>query len=138
PIMSKLILLDDEGHTYVFPDAQVTIDWESDIVDGPDRWMTRPRFPRPHSGKTVIAASTLSPSTHLSADAPEADRLAAFGFGDDMKLVRRGSPIAASDVREGDRIRIEWTHDDGAVLSREETSPLNGYVYVGGAERKVY
>ena len=139
--MAKLILIGDDDSAYIYPDAEVTIDWESDIVDGPDRWMTRPRFPRPHSGKTVLAASTLSPSTHLSADAPEADRLAAFGFGEDMKLVRRGKEIDPDDVRKGDRIRLEWTYDDGTILAREETSRRNGRPSdspILGDKRKVY
>lgn len=138
--MAKLILIGDDDSAYIYPDAEVTIDWESDIVDAP------PVFPytsstlfRRNSGKTVLAASTLSPSTHLSADAPEADRLAAFGFGEDMKLVHRGSPVDLADIRKGDRIRIEWTYDDGAVLSREETAPRNGYAYLGESEhRSIY
>lgn len=139
--MAKLILIGDDDSAYIYPDAEVTIDWESDIVDDPDRWMTRLRFPRPNSGKTVLAASTHSPSTHLSADAPEADRLAAFGFGEDMKLVRRGKEIDPDDVRKGDRIRLEWTYDDGTTLAREETVRRNGhtsYPYQSGIERRVY
>ena len=139
--MAKLILIGDDDSAYIYPDAEVTIDWESDIVDGPDRWMTRPRFPRPHSGKTVLAASTHSPSTHLSADAPEADRLKAFGFGEDMKLVRQGSRIDRADVRKGDRIRIEWTHEDGTTLAREETARYSGptpYASQSDVEQKVY
>ena len=139
--MAKLILIGDDDSAYIYPDAEVTIDWESDIVDGPDRWMTRPRFPRPNSGKTVVAASTHCPMVHLPADASEAERLAAFGFGDDMKLVRQGSRIDPDDVRKGDRIRIEWTYGDGTTLAREETVRRNGhtsYPYQSGIERRVY
>lgn len=139
--MSKLILIDDEGHTYVFPDAQVTIEWESDF-DAPSVFpYTSSTLFRRNSGRTVIAASTHSPSTHLSADAPEADRLKALGFGEDMKLVRRGKEIDPADVREGDRIRIEWTYGDGTTLAREETVRRNGhtsYPYQSGIERRVY
>ena len=139
--MAKLILIDDRGLTHVLPDVEATLDWESDIVDDdlPARWMTRPRFPRPHSGKTVLAASTRSPMTTISPDASEADRLKALGFGDDMKLVRQEKKIAPADVREGDRIRIEWTYPDGSVLSREETAPRGGYAYLGESEhRSIY
>lgn len=134
--MAKLILIGDNDSADILHDVRATIDWESDIVDDPDRWMTRPRFLRPHSGKTVVAASTHCPMVHLPADASEAERLAAFGFGDDMKLVPRGKEIAPADVLKGDRIRIEWTYPDGSVLSREETSPRNGYVYPGSAEQR--
>lgn len=139
--MAKLILIGDNGSADILHDVRATIDWESDIVDDPDRWMTRPRFPRPNSGKTVVAASTHCPMVHLSADASEAERLAAFGFGEDMKLVRQGSRIDPDDVRKGDRIRIEWTYGDGTTLAREETVRRNGhtsYPYQSGIERRVY
>ena len=139
--MAKLVLLSDNGSADILHDVRATIDWESDIVDDPDRWMTRLRFPRPNSGKTVVAASTHCPMVHLSADASEAERLAAFGFGEDMKLVRQGSRIDRADVRKGDRIRIEWTYDDGTTLAREETARYNGptpYASQSDVEQKVY
>ena len=139
--MAKLVLLSDNGSADILHDVRATIDWESDIVDDPDRWMTRPRFPRPNSGKTVVAASTHCPMVHLSADASEADRLKAFGFGEDMKLVRQGSRIDRADVRKGDRIRIEWTYDDGTILAREETARYSGptpYASQSDVEQKVY
>lgn len=139
--MAKLILIGDNDSADILHDVRATIDWESDIVDDPDRWMTRPRFLRPHSGKTVVAASTHCPMVHLPADASEAERLAAFGFGDDMKLVRRGKEIDRADVRKGDRIRIEWAYDDGTILAREETARYSGptpYASQSDVEQKVY
>lgn len=123
--MTKLIIEDDKGNTHVLPDADVTIEWETDN-DPADRWIARPLFTRPAYGKTLVAASTHSPMTTLSLDASESDRLAALGFGEDMKLVRRGKEIDPDDVRKGDRIRLEWTYDDGTILAREETSRRNG------------
>lgn len=134
--MTKLFVINDNGSAYIYPDAQVTIDWESDFDAPPVFPYTSSTLSRRNSGKTVIAASTHCPSTRLSADAPEDVRLAALGFGEDMKLVRRGKEIAVSDIRKGDRIRIEWTYSDGSVLSREETSPRDGYVYPGSANRR--
>ena len=139
--MAKLILISDNGSADILHDVRATIDWESDIVDDPDRWRTRLRFPRPNSGKTVVAASTHCPTVHLSADASEAERLAALGFGEDMKLVRQGSRIDRADVRKGDRIRIEWTYDDGTTLAREETARYSGptpYASQSDVEQKVY
>ena len=139
--MSKLIVIGDNGSAYIYPDAQVTIDWESDFDAPPVFPYTASTLFRRNSGKTVIAASTLSPSTRLSADASEAERLAAFGFGEDMKLVRQGSRIDRADVRKGDRIRIEWTYDDGTTLAREETARYNGptpYASQSDVEQKVY
>ena len=144
--MAKLIIIDDKGNTHVLPDADVTFEWESDrdAFDPAARWTARPLFARPSYGKTVVAASTHSPMTTISLDASEADRLAALGFGEDMKLVRQGSRIDPDDVRKGDRIRIEFTHDDGTTIAREETARRNGspshvlYPYQSGIERRVY
>ena len=138
--MTKLIIEDDKGNTHVLPDADVTIEWETDN-DPADRWIARPLFARPAYGKTLVAASTHSPMTTLSLDASESDRLAALGFGEDMKLVRRGKEIDPDDVRKGDRIRLEWTYDDGTILAREETSRRNGRPSdspILGDKRKVY
>ena len=141
--MTKLIIIDDKGNTHVLPDAEVTFEWESapDDSDPADRWLARPLFARPSYGKTVVAASTHSPMTTISLDASEADRLKAFGFGEDMKLVRQGSRIDRADVRKGDRIRIEWTYDDGTILAREETARYSGptpYASQSDVEQKVY
>ena len=140
--MAKLVLLSDNGSADILHDVRATIDWESDF-DAPSvfPYTSSTLFPRPNSGKTVVAASTHCPMVHLSADASEAERLAAFGFGEDMKLVRQGSRIDPDDVRKGDRIRIEWTYGGGTTLAREETSRRNGrpsYPYQSGIERRVY
>lgn len=139
--MAKLILIGDNDSADILHDVRATIDWESDF-DAPSVFpYTSSTLFRRNSGKTVLAASTHSPSTHLSADASEAERLAAFGFGDDMKLVRRGKEIDRADVRKGDRIRIEWTYDDGTTLAREETARYNGptpYASQSDVEQKVY
>ena len=124
--MAKLILISDNDSADILHDVRATIDWESDF-DAPSVFpYTSSTLFRRNSGKTVLAASTHSPSTHLSADASEAARLAAFGFGEDMKLVRRGKEIDPDDVRKGDRIRTEWTYDDGTILAREETARYSG------------
>lgn len=139
--MAKLILIDDRGHTHVLPNAQATIDWESDFDAPPVFPYTSSTLFRRNSGKTLVAASTHSPMTTLSLDASEADRLKAFGFGEDMKLVRQGSRIDRADVRKGDRIRLEWTYDDGTILAREETARYSGptpYASQSDVEQKVY
>lgn len=141
--MAKLIIEDDKGNTHVLPDADVTFEWESDpdASDPAARWLARPLFARPSYGKTLVAASTHSPMTTLSLDASESERLEALGFGEDMKLVRQGTPIAPADIRKGDRIRIEWIYDDGTTLTREEIARCDGYVYTSTStpdQRRIY
>ena len=139
--MAKLILIGDNGSADILHDVRVTIDWESDFDAPPVFPYSSSTLLRRNSGKTVVAASTHCPMVHLPADASEAERLAAFGFGEDMKLVRQGSRIDPDDVRKGDRIRIEWTYGDGTTLAREETVRRNGhtsYPYQSGIERRVY
>lgn len=139
--MAKLILISDNDSADILHDVRATIDFESDF-DAPSVFpYTSSTLFRPNSGKTVLAASTHCPMVHLSADASEAERLAALGFGEDMKLVRQGSRIDRADVRKGDRIRIEWTYDDGTTLAREETARYNGptpYASQSDVEQKVY
>ena len=140
--MAKLIIEDDKGNTHVLPNAEVTLDWKADVDPLVEtRWLAHPLFTRPSGGKTVVAASTHSPMTTLSLDASESDRLAALGFGEDMKLVRQGSRIDRADVRKGDRIRLEWTYDDGTTVAREETARYSGptpYASQSDVEQKVY
>ena len=138
--MTKLIIEDDQGRTHILHDADVTIEWETDNDPAADRWLARPLFARPSYGKTLVAASTRSPMTTLPTGS-ESERLEALGFGEDMKLVRRGKEIDPDDVRKGDRIRLEWTYDDGTILAREETSRRNGRPSdspILGDKRKVY
>lgn len=140
--MAKLIIEDDKGNTHVLPNAEVTLDWKADVDPLVEtRWLAHPLFTRPSGGKTVAAASTHSPMTTLSLDASESDRLKALGFGEDMKLVRQGTPIAPADIRKGDRIRIEWIYDDGTTLTREEIARCDGYVYTSTStpdQRRIY
>ena len=137
--MAKLGIEDDQGRTHVLHDAEVTIEWETDRDLTEVQWPS-PWFTRPSGGKTIVAASTRSPMTSLP-DSSESDRLAALGFGEDMKLVRRGKEIDPDDVRKGDRIRLEWTYGDGTTIAREETARRNGhtsYPYQSSIERRVY
>lgn len=139
--MAKLILIGDNDSADILHDVRATIDFESDFDAPPVFPYTSSTLFRRNSGKTVVAASTHCPMVHLSADASEAERLAAFGFGEDMKLVRQGSRIDRADVRKGDRIRIEWTHEDGTTLAREETARYSGptpYASQSDVEQKVY
>lgn len=136
--MAKFIVLDDRGNTHVLSDAEVEINWEADVDPAETRWPVSP-WCAPRFGTSRVSGSSRVPMVTLNADASEADRLKALGFGEDMKLVRRGSQIDPADIRKGDRIRVEWSHDDGTTLAREETARCNGYSYTSTPDqRRIY
>lgn len=125
---SKIVVFNDARNSMLVADsADATI--TSERPDG-DNWPRRsPWGIGVPPMRTRLEATFDEPYHTVLNEAKESDKLEALGFGEDMGLYKKGTPIERHEIKKGDVLRVEYPIS-GDKCTRTYTAKQNGGIVI--------